>query len=76
MDRYFQWTTADECDYVRGLGGWHCHERRPRMDTARRRQMLRAYLAAMPGRADWGEVDREAVLAEVGQQLRALEDRG
>lgn len=65
------WTTADEIDYVEGLGFHRGLDRvLPPAQFARHRvAMLSAYLGVMPLRVAWGAVDPERVRQRVLEML-------
>lgn len=61
-----QWTTADEVEYLDGLGahcaGAHQESARVSLDALpSRRTLLTRYLEAYTARSDWGEVDAKEV---------------
>lgn len=50
-------STRDECKFIRGLP----------------LAVLRDYYETLPNRADWGEMDRDAVMAAAGERIADLE---
>lgn len=52
------YSTADERQYLDGLGTWRVHPARSRTRSA----WLRAYIDAAALRKEWGSIDREEVL--------------
>ncbi len=68
------WTTKDELLFIRGLGRGEFRLLPPNVPLADRKTLLRRYLASMPLRADWGQIDSVRVRQEVEMLLRMLPD--
>ena len=69
------WTTANELTFIAGLGtGTFCDPRMSEYHTLLDRPaLLRRYLAAMPLRQTWGDIDEAKVRQAVREALRESE---
>ena len=68
------WSTEDELHYVKNIGRWSITAHHDTWRYARRVQRyLRNYIAAAAYRCDWGEIDRDRVVAFARQRLLTLE---
>ena len=75
QDKY-SWSTADELTFLRGLGmevfcNKGAHESRAHL-LAPRIMLLQRYLATMPHRADWGDIDAVKVGVHLHAMLKAI----
>lgn len=70
-----RYSTEDECLYLRNIGTTHANTLKMRGQGVAQtdRMLLTNYIAAAQKRSHWGEVDRDAVLAEARRLLAGLE---
>ena len=75
QDKY-SWSTADELTFLRGLGMEVFCDKGARESLAHliapRIMLLQRYLATMPHRADWGDIDAVKVGVHLHAMLKAM----
>ena len=69
MSDHFDWTTQSELKFVAGLGSFA----KEMGDKPTREELLRRYLIAANNRANWGGMNRRAVLSFANESLRQQE---
>ena len=77
QDKY-SWSTADELTFLRGLGMEVFCDKDARESRAHllapRNILLQRYLAAMPRRTQWGDIDAVKVGVHIHAMLKAMMD--
>jgi len=64
-----RWTTKDELSFLKGLGTFHVDGKK---NPKPRLPLLKKYKKTIGCRSDWGDMDKEIILAFVNAEIKAL----